>query len=94
MSNKEHSREPQHGLILPRSRCFNTGYFKRFGSSFAAAGVPSTAETHTKILRKGQQKEFAFISFATKILFLSFLDDDCFLVSATVSTVGSCSNDS
>lgn len=93
MSNKEHSREPQHGLIHPRNRCFNTGYLKRFGSCFAAA-VPSTTETHTIKLRKGQQKEFAFLSFATKILFLSFSDDDCFLVSATVSTVGSCFNDS
>lgn len=93
MSNKEHSRGPQHGLILPRSRCFNTGYLKRFGGSFAAADIPSIIETHAKNLRKDQQMEFVSLSFATKIPLLSFLDD-CFLIYATVNTVRSCSNDS
>lgn len=93
MSNKEPSRGPQHGLILPRSRCFNTGYLKRFGSSFAAADIPNIIETHVKNLRKGQQKEFVFLSSATKILLRSFLNY-CFLIYATVRTVGSCSNDS
>lgn len=46
MSEKEHSRGPQRGLILPRSRCFNTGYLKRFKNSFAAADTPSKIETH------------------------------------------------